>query len=67
MLIGAKEVIEESTNLEIVTQDISLGVNEMTSGAGEINLAVNHVKEISSKNRKGIDILMHEVSRFKVE
>jgi hypothetical protein len=27
---------------------------------------VNHVNEISGKNREGIDLLMREVSRFKV-
>jgi hypothetical protein len=31
------------------------------------NVAVNHVNEISGKNREGIDTLMREVSKFKVE
>jgi methyl-accepting chemotaxis protein len=39
----------------------------MSSGAQQINVAVNHVNEISGKNREGIDTLMREVSRFKVE
>jgi len=67
MLEGAKEVIEESKNLEKVTQEITSGMNEMASGAEQINVAVNHVNEISGKNREGIDILIHQVSRFKVE
>jgi methyl-accepting chemotaxis protein len=67
MLEGAKEVIEESNNLEKATQEITSGMNEMASGADQINVAVNHVNEISSKNREGIDILLREVSRFKVE
>jgi methyl-accepting chemotaxis protein len=37
----------------------------MASGADQINVAVNHVNEISGKNREGIDILIREVSRFK--
>jgi methyl-accepting chemotaxis protein len=67
MLEGAKEVIQESTNLEKATQEITSGMNEMASGADQINVAVNHVNEISGKNREGIDTLMREVSRFKVE
>jgi methyl-accepting chemotaxis protein len=67
MLIGAKEVIEESNNLEKVTQEITMGMNEMASGADQINVAVNQVNEISSKNREGISILIKEVSRFKVD
>jgi len=67
MLTGAKEVIEESNNLERVTQEITSGMNEMASGADQINVAVNQVNEISIKNREGIDILMREVTRFKVD
>jgi methyl-accepting chemotaxis protein len=67
MLEGAKEVIEESNNLEKATQEITSGMNEMASGAAQINTAVHHVNEISAENREGIDILLKEVSRFKVE
>jgi methyl-accepting chemotaxis protein len=67
MFEGAKEVIEESDNLEKVTQEITSGMNEMASGADQINVAVTHVNEISDHNREGIDSLMREVSRFKVE
>jgi len=67
MLGGAKEVINESGNLEKVTQEITSGMNEMASGAEQINTAVTQVNEITIKNREGIDILLREVSRFKVE
>ena len=67
MLEGAKEVIQESTNLEKVSQEITSGMNEMANGADQINVAVHHVNEISGKNRQGIDALIKEVSRFKVE
>jgi methyl-accepting chemotaxis protein len=67
MLAGAKEVIQESQNLEKATQEITGGINEMASGAEQINIAVNNVNEISVKNREGIDLLIKEVSRFKVE
>jgi methyl-accepting chemotaxis protein len=67
MLIGAQEVIKESKNLEKATQEITTGMNEMASGADQINVAVNHVNDISGKNREGIDSLMKEVLRFKVD
>jgi methyl-accepting chemotaxis protein len=67
MLEGANEVIHESQNLEKVTQEITSGMNEMAQGADQINIAVNQVNEITIKNREGIDSLMKEVSRFKVE
>jgi len=66
-MIGAKEVIHESQNLERQTQEITSGMNEMASGADQINVAVNHVNGISDKNREGINSLTKEVSRFKVE
>ena len=66
MLEGAKEVISESANLEKTTQEITLGVNDMASGANHVNSAVNQVNEISGKNREGIDMLIKEISRFKV-
>jgi methyl-accepting chemotaxis protein len=66
MLEGSKEVIQESNALEKATQEITSGMNEMASGAQQMNTAVNHVNEISVKNREGIDTLIREVSRFKV-
>ena len=64
---GAKEVILESENLEKVTQEITSGMNEMASGAEQINVAVTQVNDISIKNREGIATLIKEVSRFKIE
>jgi methyl-accepting chemotaxis protein len=64
---GAKEVIRESESLDKATAEISLGMKEMAAGADHINSAVNHVNEISGRNRKAIDIVIREVSRFKVE
>ena len=66
MLDGAKEVIRESSNLEVATQEITSGINEMAMGAEQINAAVNNVNTISGQNREGIDVLIGEVSRFKV-
>ena len=49
------------------TQEITSGMNEMASGADQINVAVHQVNDISGKNREGIDTLMRDVLRFKVE
>jgi methyl-accepting chemotaxis protein len=67
MLEGTKEVIREGGNLEKVTEEITGGMNEMAIGADQINVAVNQVNDLSSKNRENIDLLVREVSRFKVE
>jgi len=50
----------------MVTQEITGGMNEMATGADQINIAVNEVNGISSKNKDSIDLLVGEVSRFKV-
>ncbi|MCL1931509.1 MAG: methyl-accepting chemotaxis protein [Treponema sp.] len=67
MLEGAKQVITESHNLEKQTQEITSGMSEMAQGADQINIAVNQVNEISGRNREGIEMLMQEVKKFKVE
>jgi len=63
---GAKEVIRESESLEKATAEITLGMNEMATGAEHINSAVNHVNEISGRNREAINVVIREVSRFNV-
>ncbi|MDR0313801.1 MAG: methyl-accepting chemotaxis protein [Treponema sp.] len=67
MLEGSTEVIHESKNLERMTQEITGGMNEMAAGADQINIAVNHVNDISVQNREQIEMLVREVSLFKVE
>ena len=67
MLDGSKEVIKEGNNLEKMTQEITGGMNEMAAGADQINVAVIKVNELSGKTRENIDLLVREVSRFKVD
>jgi methyl-accepting chemotaxis protein len=67
MLQGSREVIGESKNLAHVTQELTNGMNEMATGADQINVAVTRVNEISVQNKENIDVLVKEVSRFKVE
>jgi len=61
------EVISESMHLENLTGEIACGMNEMASGAEEMNKAVTRVNEISMNNKANIDTLVTEVSRFKAE
>ena len=67
MLGSSREVILESNNLEKMTQEITGGMNEMAAGANHINSAVGRVNELCAKNRENIDLLVKEVSRFKVD
>jgi methyl-accepting chemotaxis protein len=60
-------VIEESKVLEYITSEIGNGMQEMASGADQIDTAVNRVNDISEENKKQIARLIQEVSRFKVE
>ncbi|MDR0635873.1 MAG: methyl-accepting chemotaxis protein [Treponema sp.] len=64
---GSKQVIQESKHLEMATQEITNGMNEMASGANQINTAVSRVNDISWQNKDNIDVLIQEVSKFKVE
>jgi methyl-accepting chemotaxis protein len=42
-------------------------MNEMASGAEQINVAVHHINELSVKNREYIELVRSEVFRFKVD
>jgi methyl-accepting chemotaxis protein len=42
-------------------------MNEMATGAEQINVAVTRVNDISGQNKENIDVLVQEVAKFKVE
>jgi len=67
MLEGSKEIIHEGKNLDKVTAEITSGMNEMAIGAEQINAAITRVNEICAQNKQNIDLLVREVSLFKVE
>ncbi|GHU47238.1 methyl-accepting chemotaxis protein [Spirochaetia bacterium] len=66
MFEGSRQVITEGRNLEMATAEITSGMNEMAAGANQINVAVNEVNTLSGRNKENIDILLKEVSRFKI-
>jgi methyl-accepting chemotaxis protein len=67
MNISSKDVIQTSRTLESITREITNGMSEMAAGADQINTAVTHVNSISEKNKENIDVLVREVSKFKVD
>ena len=62
----SREVIKKSQTLERITEELSGGMREIAAGADQIDRAVNEVNGISAENKQQIEVLMDEVSRFKV-
>jgi methyl-accepting chemotaxis protein len=67
MLEGSEQVIHEGKRLVLITQEIANGMNEMATGLEQINRAVDRVNEISGQNKESINVLVKEVSKFKVK
>ena len=66
MLKGGEGVAIEMRKLDDLTRIITDSMNEMASGAVQINNAVQEVSEITQKNKQSIEALASEVSKFKV-
>jgi methyl-accepting chemotaxis protein len=63
----SRNVIKESEGLGRITGEISGGMRDMAASAEQIDRTVNQVNDISVENKKQIEALMSEVSRFKVD
>ena len=66
MLKGGEGVAEEMQKLDNLTRMITDSMNEMATGAVQINNAIQEVNEITQKNKRSIENLASEVSKFKV-
>ena len=66
MLKGGEGVAEEMQKLDGLTRVITESMNEMASGAVQINNAVQEVNAITQKNKRSIEALSVEVGKFKV-
>ena len=66
MLKGGESVAQEMHTLDNLTRVITDSMNEMASGAIAINNAVQEVHEITQKNKRSVEGLANEVSKFKV-
>ncbi len=67
MLIGSKEVIQESKNQEMITQEVTGSKTEIAAGVQEISVAVSTVNDLSQENRASIEALELAVRKFKVD
>ena len=52
--------------LDNLTRIITDSMNEMASGAVQINNAVQEVNGITQQNKRSIESLVKEVSKFKI-
>ena len=66
MLKGGEGVAKEMQKLDCLTRVITDSMNEMASGAVQISNAVQEVSEITQRNKRSIENLAEEVSKFKV-
>jgi methyl-accepting chemotaxis protein len=63
----SREVIRGSGKLEQITRELTQGIDEIAAGAGQINVTVHRINDISGVNKSNIDTLSGEVAKFKVE
>lgn len=66
MLQGSENVAKEMRRLDELTHVITDSMNEMASGAVQINNAVEEVSDITHKNKQSIEGLVKEVGKFKL-
>ena len=66
MLKGGERIAEEMSKLDKLAHSITMSMNEMASGAVQINNAVQEVNEITQKNKQSIQNLADEVGKFKI-
>ena len=66
MLRGGEGIAQEMSKLDELTRTITDRMNEMASGALQINNAVQEVQGITQKNKESIEGLAGEVMKFKV-
>ena len=67
MLKGGEGAAHEMHTLDELTRIITDSMNEMASGAVQINNAVQEVNTMTQKNRESIARLANEVGKFKVQ
>ena len=65
MQTGSKEVITEGKNLELLTTDMTNGINDIAMNMNQSNTTVARVSEIARENKESIAVLIQSLSRFK--
>ena len=67
MLKGSNLIAEEVQRLAVMSDHIADNMNEMASGAVQIDTAVHEVSGVSQKNKQCVAELVKEVEKFKIE
>lgn len=65
MIEGGAQIAHEMHELAEITRKTTDRINEIASGAIQINTAVQDIRKISQNNKKSIENLAAEVSKFK--
>jgi len=66
MLSGSREVVDEGQNLEKLTAALTGGMKVIVENVTALNTIVSRADEISRDNKESIDVLLEEISRFKI-
>jgi len=67
MLVGSREVIKESVNLNRISEEVKGSMNEMAQAVAQIAEAMNEVNEISRSNKESVATLTGELGKFRIE
>lgn len=67
MLRGGEQVAQEMRKLDDLTRIVSERMNEMATGAVQINNAIKEVNEMTRHNKQTVENLNTEVGKFKAE
>ena len=63
---GGRQVISEGKRLETLTGEVTAAINEIAAGIGDINTTISRTSEISGKNMLDIEVLLQEITKFKI-
>jgi methyl-accepting chemotaxis protein len=63
----SRKVLEGGENLEAASGRIRSGMDGIVGGMGRIGAAIAWIQEITRANKKSIDTLAEDISKFKVE
>ena len=67
MLTGGEKIIEETTRLQALTQEVKSSMEEVDSQVELINDATQDSLSIATQNKESINRLVEEVGQFKTE
>jgi methyl-accepting chemotaxis protein len=66
MLTDSQEIIEKGKSLETLTADLTGRMSEIASGMDQLNATIKRIQGMSRENKQSIDVLMQEITRFKI-